>query len=45
MTALNFLLTSAKNYKNDTIFGNLKTITQEGKKETRQLTTFFSSNF
>ena len=30
MTVLDFLLTAAKNCKNDTIFDNLKTITQEG---------------
>ena len=30
MTVLDFLLTAAKNCKKDTIFDNLKTITQEG---------------
>ena len=27
------------------IFGNLRNVTQEGKKETRQMTPLFSSNF
>ena len=34
-------MTSAKDCKNDTNFDNLRTITQEGKKETRQMTLFF----
>ena len=37
------MLRSAQICKNCTIFGNLRTIIQEGKKETRQMTPFFSS--
>ena len=39
------LLTSAKKLKKDTIFDNLRTITQEGDMKTRQMTPFFSSAF
>ena len=35
------MLTSAKHCKNGTISGNLRNTTQEGKKETRQITPFF----
>ena len=45
LTDLDFLLTSAKNFKNNTIFGNLRIITQQGDKETRQMTSLFSSTF
>ena len=45
LTDLDFLLTSAKNFKNNTIFGNLRIITQQGDKETRQMTPLFSSTF
>ena len=37
------MLRSAQIWKKCTIFGNLRTITQEGKNETRQRTPFFSS--
>ena len=40
-----FLLKSAKNCQNDTIFDNLRTITQEGDMKTRQMTPLFSSIF
>ena len=35
----------SKNYKNDTILGNLRTITQQGKNEERQMTKFVSYTF
>ena len=41
ITALDFLLTSAKNCKNHTIFDNLGTITQAGGMKTRQRTLYF----
>ena len=40
-TALDFLLTSAKNYKKGTIFDDLKTITQKEDMKTIQMTPFF----
>ena len=40
-----FLLKSAKNCQNDTIFDNLRTITQEGDMKTRQMTLFFNLLF
>ena len=42
---LDFLLRSAQISKKCTILGNLRTITQESKKETRQMTPFFWSTF
>ena len=39
------MLSSAQICKKCTIFGNLRIITQEAKKETRQMTQFFSSTF
>ena len=42
---LDFLLRSAQIWKKCFIFVNLGTITQEGKKETRQMTPFYSSTF
>ena len=42
---LDFLLRSAQICQSYTILGNLRTITQEGKKGTKQMTTFFSSTF
>ena len=39
------MLRSAQICKKCTIFGNLRTITQEGKKETRQMSPFYSSTF
>ena len=43
-TALDFLLASAKNCKNDTIFGNLRTIIQERKKETTTIHKILETN-
>ena len=40
---LDFLLKLAQICKKCTVMGNLKTTTHVGKKETRQMTTFFSS--
>ena len=45
MTALDFLLMSAKNCKKDKIFDNLRTINQEGAMKTRLMTPSFSSAF
>ena len=45
MTVLDLLLKSTKKCKKDTIFDNLRTITQKGDMKTRQMTTFFSSAF
>ena len=42
---LDFLLRSAQICQSYTILGNLRTITQEGKKGTRQMIPFFSSTF
>ena len=44
ITALDFLLASAKNCKNDIIFGNLRTIIQEGKKETTTIHKILETN-
>ena len=38
---LHFLLRSTQIFKKCTILGNLRTISQERKKETRQMTLFF----
>ena len=45
MIDLDFLLKSAEVCKKCTIFGYLRTTTPAGKKETRQITPFFSSTF
>ena len=42
---LDILLRSAQICKKCTIFGNLMTITREGKKETKQMNPFFSPTF
>ena len=42
---LDFSLRSAQNCKKCTFLNNLRTITQEGNMETRQMTPFFSSTF
>ena len=42
---LDFLLSSAQNYKKCTFLDNLQTITQIGNMETRQMTPIFSSTF
>ena len=41
ITALDVLLTLAKNCKKDIIFDNLRTMTQEGDMKTRLMTPFF----
>ena len=45
LTDFSFLLRSAPNCKNCYFLDNLRTITQEGNMETRQMTPFFSSSF
>ena len=45
LTDLDFLLRSAQNCKKCSFLDNLRTITQEGNMETRQMTPFFSSTF
>ena len=45
MIDLDFLLRSAQKFQKCTFLGNLRTITQEGNMETRQMTPFFSSTF
>ena len=45
MTDLHFLLRLAQNSKKCTFLDNLRTITQEGNTEIRQMTPFFSSTF
>ena len=45
ITALDFLLTSAKNCKKYTIFDSLRTITQEGDMKTRPIIPLFSFVF
>ena len=41
LTDLDFMLRSAQNCEKCTFLGNLRTITQEGNMETRQMTPFF----
>ena len=45
MTTLDFLLMSAKNFKKEKIFDNLRTINQEGAMKTRVMTSSFSPAF
>ena len=45
LTDLRFFLKSAQNCKKCTFLDNLRTITQEGNMETRQMTSFFHLRF